>query len=154
MEYIRQRVPGHGVLQYDPHEGTACVHRCGSLSMGRASMGGDMASKGMFFEGEQTRQVEMMAGVLRRTLGHGAQMLLAEFTLAAGSEVPMHSHPHDQVGYVVSGSMELTIHDETRACEEGDSYYIPGDVPHKAFVADGAVVIDVFNPPREDYLDS
>lgn len=113
-----------------------------------------MASKGMFFKGEQTAQVEMMTGVLRRTLGHGAQMLLAEFTLAAGSEVPMHSHHHDQVGYVVSGSMELTIQDEARTCAAGDSYYIPGDVPHKAFVADGAVVIDVFNPPREDYLDS
>ena len=50
--------------------------------------------------------------------------------------------------------MELTIQDEARTCEAGDSYYIPGDVPHKAFVADGAVVIDVFNPPREDYLDS
>ena len=44
-----------------------------------------MASKGLFFIGEQTAQVEMMTGVLRRTLGHGAQMLLAEFTLAAGS---------------------------------------------------------------------
>jgi quercetin dioxygenase-like cupin family protein len=113
-----------------------------------------MASKGMFFIGEQTAQVEMMTGVLRRTLGHGAQMLLAEFTLAAGSEVTMHSHHHDQVGYVVSGSMELTIQDEARTCEAGDSYYIPGDVPHKAAVAEGAVVIDVFNPPREDYLDS
>jgi quercetin dioxygenase-like cupin family protein len=50
--------------------------------------------------------------------------------------------------------MELTIQDEARTCEAGDSYYIPGDVPHKAAVAEGAVVIDVFNPPREDYLDS
>ena len=112
-----------------------------------------MASGGMFFEGEQTEQVEMMSGVQRRTLGHGTQMLLAEFTLAAGSEVPMHSHPHHQVGYVVSGGMELTIDDEARACVAGDSYYIPADVPHKAVVAEGAVVIDVFCPPREDYLD-
>jgi len=113
-----------------------------------------MASKGMFFKGEQTKQVEMMTGVLRRTLGHGAQMLLAEFALAPGSEVPIHSHPHDQVGYVVSGSMELTIHEEARTCEAGDSYYIPGDTPHKAVVAEGAVVVDVFCPPREDYLGS
>ena len=113
-----------------------------------------MASGEMFFKGVQTEQVEMMSGVLRRTLGHGDQLLLAEFTLAAGSEVPMHSHPHHQVGYVVSGSMELTIGDEARVCEAGDSYYIPGDVPHKAVVAESAVVIDVFCPPREDYLDS
>jgi quercetin dioxygenase-like cupin family protein len=112
-----------------------------------------MASETMFVEGDEVKQVEMIPGVLRRTLGHGAQMLLAEFNLAAGSELPMHSHPHDQVGYVVRGSMRLTIGDDARTCEAGDSYYIPGDVPHKAVTVEDALVIDVFCPPREDYLE-
>lgn len=107
-----------------------------------------------FIKGEQVKQVEMAPGVQRRTLGHGPQMLLAEFTLAAGSEVPMHAHPHEQVGYVVRGSMRLTIGDEARTCAAGDSYYIPGDVSHMAVLEEDALVIDVFCPPREDYLES
>jgi quercetin dioxygenase-like cupin family protein len=116
-------------------------------------MRSEMASERMFFKGDEAKQVEMVPGALRRTLGHGGRMLLAEFNLAAGADVPTHSHPHDQVGYVVSGSMSLTIGDETRTCEAGDSYYIPGDVPHRAVTIEDALVIDVFSPPREDYLE-
>jgi len=111
-----------------------------------------MASKGMSVKGGEVEQVEMAPGVRRRTLGHGSSMLLAEFSLSQGAEVPMHTHPHEQVGYVVSGSMRLTMGDEARTYEAGDSYYIPGDVPHKGEVPENAVVIDVFCPPREDYL--
>jgi quercetin dioxygenase-like cupin family protein len=111
-----------------------------------------MAGEGTFVRGQETKQVEMLPGVRRRTLGCGPQMLLAEFTLAGGSEMPTHSHPHDQVGYVLRGSMQLTIGEETQTCEAGDSYYIPGHVPHRAVTAEDALVVDVFCPPREDYL--
>jgi quercetin dioxygenase-like cupin family protein len=106
----------------------------------------------MLVKGDQTKQVEMMPGVLRRTLGHGEEMLLAEFTLGAGAEVPSHSHPHAQVGYMVRGTMELSVGDETYTVETGDSYYILGDVPHSAVSLKDCVVIDIFYPPREDYL--
>jgi quercetin dioxygenase-like cupin family protein len=112
-----------------------------------------MASGGMFVEGHSTEQVEMAPGVRRRTLGHGPQMLLAEFTLAAGGGMPTHSHPHDQVGYVLRGSMQLTIGEETHTCVAGDSYYIPGNMPHRAVTLEDALVVDVFCPPREDYLE-
>jgi quercetin dioxygenase-like cupin family protein len=115
--------------------------------------GGEMTAEGTFIEGDEVKQVEMAPGVLRRTLGHGGQMLMAEFELAAGSEVPMHTHTHDQVGYVVRGGLRLTIRDEVRTCMAGDSYYIPGDVPHRGVTVEDALVIDVFAPPREDYLE-
>ncbi len=111
-----------------------------------------MASEGMSVKGAETKQVEMVPGVRRRTLGHGSSMLLAEFSLSRGAELPMHTHPHDQVGYVVRGSMRLTMGGEARIYEAGDSYYIPGDVPHGAETPEDAVVVDVFCPPREDYL--
>jgi quercetin dioxygenase-like cupin family protein len=111
-----------------------------------------MASKGMSVQGDQVEQVEMAPGVRRRTLAHGSNMLLAEFALARGSVVGTHTHPHDQVGYVVSGSMQLTVGEEARTYRAGDSYYIPGDLPHGAVTPEGAVVVDVFCPPREDYL--
>lgn len=113
-----------------------------------------MTVKGMFLKGDQSKQVEMAPGVLRRTLSHGEEMLLAEFTLSAGAEVPSHSHPHAQVGYVVGGRMQLTVGDQTETFEAGDSYYIRGGAPHGAVVLEDALVVDVFCPPREDYLES
>jgi quercetin dioxygenase-like cupin family protein len=107
----------------------------------------------MFIKGNQAKQVEMLPGVVRRTLGHGEEMLLAEFTLAAGAEVPTHSHPHAQVGYMVRGRMQLTIGNETYTVETGDSYYIPGDIPHAGLSLEDCVVVDIFCPPREDYLE-
>ncbi len=107
----------------------------------------------MFVRGENVKQVEMAAGVMRRTLGHGEEMLLAEFTVAAGSEVPIHSHPHAQVGYVVHGRMQMSVGDKTQSFKSGDSYYIPGDVTHSAIMLEDSVVVDVFCPPRRDYLE-
>jgi quercetin dioxygenase-like cupin family protein len=106
----------------------------------------------MFVKGDQIQQVEMVPGVRRRTLAYGDEMLLTEFTMAAGAEVATHTHPHAQVGYVARGRMELTIADDTYTVEAGDSYYIPGDVPHMASIAKDSLVVDVFYPPREDYL--
>lgn len=107
----------------------------------------------MFVKAEHVKQVEMAPGVLRRTLGHGEAMLLAEFTTVVGSEVPVHTHPHAQVGYVVRGLMQLSIGDETQTVGAGDSYYIPGDVPHAGVMLEDTVVVDVFYPPRDDYLE-
>jgi quercetin dioxygenase-like cupin family protein len=88
----------------------------------------------MFVKADHATQVEMAPGVLRRTLGHGEKML------------------HAQVGYMVQGRMQLTVGDQTQTVEGGDSYYIPGDIPHGAVMLEDSVVVDVFCPPREDYL--
>ena len=69
--------------------------------------------------------------------------------------VPRHQHPHEQLGVMLEGAMELTIGDETRLLRPGDAYTIPPNLPHGAATReDGCVVLDVFTPPREDYLAS
>jgi quercetin dioxygenase-like cupin family protein len=95
--------------------------------------------------------VAMLPGITRRTLADGATMMLCEITLEAGVEVPVHSHPHEQVGYVVRGRLEMIIDGQRREVGPGDSYYAPGDVPHGAHALETSVVVDVFNPPRDDY---
>lgn len=96
--------------------------------------------------------VEMLPGVHRRTLGTTGQVMLCEITLEAGAVVPTHSHPHDQIGYVVSGTIRMTVAGQERLCGPGDGYVIPGGTPHAADAPFGrTVVIDVFNPPREEY---
>ena len=95
--------------------------------------------------------VEMLEGITRRTLGITNSQMLVEITLKQDAQVPMHSHPNEQVGYVISGQFEMTINGQQRLCKAGDAYQIPGDVEHMGRAASDCVVIDCFTPPREDY---
>lgn len=105
----------------------------------------------MIYRYADAAPVEVMPGLLRRTLVTGKSMMICEFTLDAGVEIPSHAHPHEQVGYVASGKVRITVGDESFVLGTGDSYYAPSGVQHGAQVLQRAVVVDTFNPPREDY---
>jgi quercetin dioxygenase-like cupin family protein len=83
----------------------------------------------------------------------GEGMMLSLVDLAAGSVVPEHSHPHEQMGMMISGRAEFTIGGVTRIVEPGDVWRIPGGVPHMVrTLGEGpAVALDVFHPVRDDY---
>ena len=84
----------------------------------------------------------------------GQNLMLSYLEMDAGAEVPLHSHPHEQGGMLLSGRMQLTIGDETRICEAGSMFLIPGGVLHRAVAIDGPCrVLDVFSPVREDYAE-
>lgn len=87
-----------------------------------------------------------------KTLAYGEKTLMAEFKLEAGANLPQHSHPHEQTGYLVSGAMELTIGGKTFPVKPGDSWSIPGEMQHNAVAMKDSVAIEVFHPVREDYL--
>lgn len=92
-------------------------------------------------------------GATRRLLSHGGGLMVVEFTFTAGTIAPVHHHPHEQVGYVVSG--DLTLHMEGRPDERltaGASYYVPPNVPHGVDIHADTVLVDVFTPQREDFL--
>jgi len=93
-----------------------------------------------------------LEGVRFKSLAHGEKTHLTEFRLDKGSIIPVHSHPHEQTGYLISGKMKFTIADEVFMAEAGDGWNIPGDVEHGVEVLEGALVIEVFSPAREDYL--
>ena len=97
--------------------------------------------------------VQPLPGITRRTLVHGPKMLVCEFTLEQGRDLPMHTHPHEQAGYIVSGRIRLTIAGETFDLGPGDSYYAEPNIPHGATILETATVIDTFTPPRDDYRD-
>lgn len=106
---------------------------------------------GYFITPNDAAQVEMLRGVHRRTMSITDEEMLCEFFLERDSIVPEHSHLNDQVGYVIYGKVELTIGGQTRLCQPGDSYAIPGGVVHQARAVVDSLVIDVFSPPRNDY---
>ena len=83
----------------------------------------------------------------------GERMMLNFVAIDPGATVATHHHPHEQAGTVLRGVLILTVGDETRELTSGDAYLIPGGIPHSATTDSlGCLVIDVFSPPREDYL--
>jgi quercetin dioxygenase-like cupin family protein len=104
-----------------------------------------------FIDLSQIPQIEPVPGCRMRT-PHGQNLMLSYLEMDAGAEVPLHHHPHEQGGILISGRVQLTIGDETRVVEAGSLFLIPPNVPHRAVAVDGpAVVLDVFSPVREDY---
>lgn len=91
-------------------------------------------------------------GILMKTLCFGRRTLMTEFRLAGGADLPSHSHPHEQTGYLVDGHLILTIGDERHDVGPGDAWCIPGDVTHGAQVIVDSVAVEVFAPVRRDYL--
>lgn len=81
----------------------------------------------------------------------GKNMTLVFFSLAPGATVPEHSHPHEQIGTVVKGAIELTLAGKKKVVAAGDAYHIPGGAVHSGHNLDAAAeIIEVFSPARQD----
>jgi len=103
------------------------------------------------YHASPTGYVPALAGIVRKTMGVGAHTLLAEFKLAKGAVIPAHSHPQEQIGYLVSGHLRFTIARVEHVVRAGDSWTIPGGVEHGVTVLEDSVAIEVFSPVRDDY---
>jgi quercetin dioxygenase-like cupin family protein len=73
-------------------------------------------------------------------------------TFREGQSVGTHAHPHEQAGYCFQGRFELTVGGVSTLIEPHDSYVIPGGTPHSYRVLEDALAVEMFSPPREDYL--
>jgi quercetin dioxygenase-like cupin family protein len=106
-----------------------------------------------FVRFDDVRAFALADGVSGRPLfGDGAMLNLIEFE--AGAVVPLHSHPHEQLGIVLRGMQALVVDGVAHELGPLEGYVLPGGVEHSAYCGpDGALVIDVFQPVREDYLE-
>ena len=100
---------------------------------------------------EATSAVEMFPGVERTTLVSGDSMTLVRVEVAAGAEVPEHTHPHDQAGTVVRGRIRIRLGDETTEVAAGGGYMIPGELPHFFEALEDSTLVEVFSPEREEF---
>lgn len=91
-------------------------------------------------------------GVSLDSLAVGEKSMVCKMNYVEGNFATEHVHPHEQSGYVISGKYLMTIRNQEYELNPGDSYSIPGNVPHSFKVLVGGEVIDVFSPVREDYL--
>ena len=100
---------------------------------------------------DELKSVDAFPGVVRRTLVSGDNLTLVEIRIAPGAEVPEYTHPHEQAGHVASGRVHFRIGDGEHELGPGDSYLIPGDLPHHVRALDAATLIEVFSPVREEF---
>jgi quercetin dioxygenase-like cupin family protein len=106
----------------------------------------------MFYKKKNENYRQPLEGIEMKTLVFGQRTLMSEFRLENGKTLPLHSHPHEQTGYLVSGRIRLTIGTETYDTGPGDSWCIPENVEHGAETLEDSVVLEVFSPVKEDYL--
>lgn len=104
-----------------------------------------------FWRPDEVSPRELVPGVVAK-IASGERIMFSLVTLAPNAAVPEHSHPHEQMGMMVTGTMTLTIAGETRTLSGNEIYLVPGGVPHSAAAGpEGAVALDAFSPPREEY---
>jgi len=97
---------------------------------------------------------DLGGGVQRKLLTYESRVMMAKIQFKAGAIGAEHSHPHVQCSYVESGEFWLTIDGRRVKLVTGDSFLVPPDKLHDAVAITDGVLIDVFTPMREDFLDA
>jgi unsaturated pyranuronate lyase len=96
--------------------------------------------------------IEQLSAEIGRQMLNGDGMTLARITLAAGAVVPEHHHENEQIATVVSGRVRFVVADDEHDVGAGESVLIRRNVPHRVEALEESVVLDVFAPPREDWI--
>jgi quercetin dioxygenase-like cupin family protein len=89
---------------------------------------------------------------MSRQMIHGQTMTVARLELRKGAAVPEHSHHNEQITSLESGRMRFVLGGRELILESGESLHIPAHLPHSAEALEDCVVLDLFSPPREDWI--
>ncbi len=99
---------------------------------------------------------EALSDVIERKMIWGDRLMLSHIILKKGSVVPLHKHENEQFSYILKGSMRFWLEreggDEIEV-HEGDVLQIPANVPHGAITLEDTLSLDVFSPPRQDWIE-
>ncbi len=102
--------------------------------------------------------IEPMNPLLGRQFITGSNVMVARITLSQGAHVPLHSHHHEQIAIPLTGKLKFLLHhpDTDTPAEtilnSGEVLVIPPNIPHEVFALEDTVNLDIFSPPREDWI--
>jgi quercetin dioxygenase-like cupin family protein len=99
---------------------------------------------------DEVKGKEIVPGFFGRFI-HGDTMTLSFVDIQPGAQLPEHSHPHEQITFIMEGELDLTIGGKKMLLTPGMVHVIPGNVPHSAYARTAVKVMDAFSPVREDY---
>ena len=104
---------------------------------------------------EMVQREELNEDIGRRIIT-GTNMMIAHVYLKKGAIVPKHSHHNEQIVYILDGAVKFWLGEEEKEeiiVRSGEVLVIPPNLPHKAEALEDTLDVDIFNPPREDWLD-
>jgi quercetin dioxygenase-like cupin family protein len=114
-----------------------------------------MAESATHYRWDDLPREELSPRIGRRLIT-GDQMMIAQVFLAKGAIVPQHSHENEQLTYILEGTLRFWLGAdgvETLDVGAGEVLHIPAHVPHKAEALEDTLDVDIFHPPRQDWLD-
>lgn len=110
-------------------------------------------SKAKVYRWDDVEEETLKKGVKRKFI-HGDSAMIARFDLSKGEVVPEHAHHNEQLSYIVSGSLKFVLDGKDEVIvRAGEVLVIPSNVAHSAETLEDCIAIDVFSPPRQDWID-
>jgi quercetin dioxygenase-like cupin family protein len=95
---------------------------------------------------------DLGGGVSRRVLAHTPQLMIVKVNFEKGGEGSVHTHPHSQSTYVLSGRFRFNVDGESVEVGPGDTLAFPPDIPHGTLCLEAGTLLDIFTPMREDFV--
>jgi quercetin dioxygenase-like cupin family protein len=95
---------------------------------------------------------EHLNPLIDREMLTGQNLMLARVIMKKGAHVPLHRHHNEQVTYILEGALKFAIDGKEIVVKSGEVLCIPSNMPHEAWALEDTIDLDVFNPPREDWL--
>jgi quercetin dioxygenase-like cupin family protein len=108
----------------------------------------------VFIVNNELEWQEVDKGVRRKIMSYDDRLMLVKVSFDKGGVGTLHQHPHSQITHVESGVFEVEIGEEKKVLKAGDAFYIPPNMMHGAVCLEAGVLIDVFSPMREDFIDN
>jgi len=99
-----------------------------------------------------TVEREHLNPLIEREMLTGQNLMLARVIMKKGAHVPLHHHHNEQVTYILEGALKFAIDGKEIIVKAGEVLCIPSNMPHEAWAIEDTIDLDVFNPPREDWL--
>ena len=96
---------------------------------------------------------EQLNSLMTRQYVVGANTMLARLVLKKGAHVPLHNHMNEQISHVIAGSLTFLLEGKEVTMRAGEVLCIPPHVPHEVIALEDSVAMDIFNPPRQDWID-
>ncbi len=115
---------------------------------------GTTESVKVFIENAEIPWQEVDKGVKRKIMAYDERLMVVKVAFDKGGVGSLHEHPHTQITHVESGLFEVEIGEEKKTLKGGDAFYIPPNVMHGAVCLESGILIDVFSPMREDFIEN
>ena len=106
-----------------------------------------------FFHNNDSPLEDLGNGLKRKVLAYHESLMVVEVHFEEGAVGKVHSHPHEQITYILEGEFEFSIDGEKRIVRPGDAMFKESNVPHGAVCLKEGKLLDVFTPYRKDFVD-